>query len=71
MDKKDDFGAVALLYLDGAQSALPQVYDQVVSGGFIFVDDFHRLSLDEFLAARGARADLRKIDGGFACFRKY
>jgi hypothetical protein len=69
--EQDGIGAIALLHLARAQSCLETLYDQVSSGGYIFVDGYDRKKLSDFLGARGARANMHKLDGGLSFFRKY
>jgi hypothetical protein len=69
--KREEIGAVALLYLHGAAPTLRELYDQVVSGGFIFMDSCDRATLDSVLASRGARAEVKTADGGLVFIRKY
>jgi hypothetical protein len=65
-------GPIALLRLDGdwyasTKVCLEHLYDQVVSGGVIIVDDYGtyegcRKAVDEFLGARGVKAYLGHVD---------
>lgn len=63
---------LAILRLDAdlyesSRDILVPLYDKVVSGGFIIVDDYHafaacRQAVDEFRAERGDDAPMRRID---------
>ena len=65
-------GPIAILRLDGdwyasTKICLEHLYDQVVSGGFVIVDDYGtyegcRKAVDEFLAARGLHVFLSHVD---------
>ncbi len=75
-----DVGPVALLRLDAdwyesTRTCLGQLYDNVSPGGWIVVDDYgfwegSRRAVDGFLAARGLRPEIRRIDRSGAWFRK-
>ncbi len=75
-----EIGPIALLRLDGDwyesnRVCLENLYDGVVPGGFVILDDyFHwegcRRATDEFLAKSGGKAEIRRIDGSGAWFRK-
>lgn len=66
-------GRVAILRLDGdwyasTKVCLEHLYDQVVDGGFVIVDDYGaydgcRKAVDEFRRRRGITAYLNHIDG--------
>jgi O-methyltransferase len=65
-------GKLAMLRLDGdlyesTRDALAALYDKVVPGGFILVDDYGdfepcRRAVDEFRASRGIRDPIEKVD---------
>jgi len=67
---RTEIGAIALLHLDGdwyesITTCLEQLYDGVVSGGFVVVDDYFHWqgcarAVDEFLAPR-ERVELRRV----------
>ena len=73
-------GPIAILRLDGdwyesTIVCLEGLYDQVVSGGFVIIDDYRfwdgcRRAVDEFLARRDVRVDLHHIDFAGSYFRK-
>jgi hypothetical protein len=73
-------GPIALLRLDGdwydsTRTCLEQLYDQVVPGGRVVIDDYGdwegcRRATDEFLAARGLAPALLPIDRGGRWFVK-
>lgn len=62
---------IAFLRLDGdlyesTRDALVHLYDKVVPGGFIYVDDYHsfmgcKVAVSEFLASRGLRPVLHPV----------
>lgn len=68
-----DFGPIAILRIDADWHAstkvcLEHLYDRVVPGGFVIIDDYGyyegcRKAVDEFLDARGLRVYLNDIDG--------
>jgi len=70
--QKEKIGKIALLRLDGdwyesTQICLEQLYDNVVSGGFVVLDDYGywdgcRKAVDEFFAQRNIHPQLQKID---------
>jgi O-methyltransferase len=78
--KKTEIGKIALLHLDGdwyesVKYCLDELYDQVVPGGFVFIDDYGywegaRKAVDEFLASRNIDATFQKVDTTAAYFRK-
>lgn len=78
--KKEELGSIALLRLDGdwyesTKVCLENLYDQVVPGGFIILDDYHwwegcKKATDEFLEKRGISATLHTIDDAGAYFQK-
>lgn len=65
-------GEIAILRLDGDWHAstkvcLDHLYDQVVSGGFVIIDDYGyyegcKIAVDEFMGHRNIRAYLNHID---------
>jgi O-methyltransferase len=71
---------LALLRLDGdlyesTRVALDALYHRVGPGGFVVVDDYHtwpgcRRAVDEFLAERGERPEMERIDGSAVAWRK-
>ena len=76
----DDIGPIAILRLDGdlyesTRVCLDHLYDRVVEGGFVIVDDYGtfagcRKAVDEFFARRGAAVKLIDIDGDGVYLRK-
>ena len=77
---KNKIGPISLLHLDGdwyssIKLCLDEMFDQVVDGGFIFIDDYGywagaRKAVDEFLAARGLTVEFHKVDSTVVWFRK-
>ena len=77
---REAIGPIALLRLDGdwyasTRVCLEQLYDQVVPGGYVILDDYGdwegcRRATDEFLAARGLQVELEVIDRGGRWFTK-
>jgi hypothetical protein len=75
-----EIGPIALLRLDGdwyesTRCCLEQLYDAVVPGGYVILDDYYcwegcRKAFDEFAAGRGLAVDLVRIDEAGAWFRK-
>jgi macrocin-O-methyltransferase TylF-like protien len=73
-------GPIAILRLDGdwydsTKVCLDGLYDNVVPGGFVVIDDYGfwegcRKAVDEFLEKRGIKVDLIKIDSTGRYFRK-
>ena len=71
---------LALLRLDGdlyesTMDSITPLYDKVVAGGFVLVDDYGdfepcRRAIDEFRAARGIRDPIEKIDWAGVYWRK-
>jgi hypothetical protein len=69
-------GPIALLHADGdwyysTRSVLENLYDRVVVGGFIQIDDYHcwqgcAEAVHEFENKRGLRFDLHTVDEGSA-----
>jgi O-methyltransferase len=67
-----DLGSVAILRLDAdwyasTKICLEHLYDNVVSGGFVIIDDYGcyegcKKAVDEFMKRRGVRAYLNHID---------
>lgn len=78
--RRAEIGPIALLHLDcdwyaSVKLCLETLYDAVVPGGFVFIDDYGywcgcRQAVDEFLAARRLQARLAPIDASGACLRK-
>lgn len=70
--QKEKIGKIAILRLDGdwyesTQICLEQLYDNVVSGGFVVIDDYGywegcKKAVDEFFTQRNIRPRLQKID---------
>lgn len=70
--KKEAIGKIAVLRLDGdfyesTKFCLENLYDQVVSGGTVIIDDYGvfpgcRRAVDEFIGARGLPARLIYVD---------
>jgi len=77
---KNDVGEIALLHLDcdwyeSTKLCLEELYDMVVVGGSIFIDDYGhwggcKKAVDEFIEKRNLRIELVKIDYTGVCFRK-
>jgi O-methyltransferase len=71
---------IAVLRLDGDMYEstiypLSNLYDRIPDGGWIIVDDYHvvpaaKLAVNDFLASRGERPQLKEIDGVGVFFRK-
>lgn len=69
---RQEVGKIALLRIDAdwyesTRCCLEHLYDQVVPGGFVLIDDYGqfegcRKAVDEFLAKRGEKPVLKKID---------
>jgi hypothetical protein len=65
-------GPIAVLRLDAdlyasTRCCFENLYEQVSPGGFVIVDDYNgwpgcRKAVDEYLAARGVRVTMRKVD---------
>ena len=76
----DRIGPIALLSLDAdlydsTRTALRHLYDLVVSGGFVVVDDYGfwpgcRRAVDEFLDQRGERVRMHRSDATGVWFQK-
>lgn len=77
---KNTIGDIALLRLDGdwyesTKVCLDELYDQVVSGGYIIIDDYYwfegcQKAVDEFLAQRNITVDLIHVEKGIVYFVK-
>jgi hypothetical protein len=77
---RDKIGPIAVLRLDGdwyesTKVCLDQLYDQVQPGGWIIIDDYGhwegcRIAVDEFLAARGLKPELKATDYTERCWVK-
>ncbi len=77
---KEAIGKIALLHLDGdwyesVKLCLNELYDSVVEGGFIFIDDYGywqgcRKAVDEFLEERSLEVRFNKIDATAVYFQK-
>jgi O-methyltransferase len=75
-----EIGPIAVLRLDGdwydsTKVCLDHLYDLVVAGGFVIIDDYGywegcRRAVDEFLAARGLDVRLVTIDDSGVWFEK-
>ena len=73
-------GEIAILRLDGdwyasTKICLDHLYDCVVKGGFVIIDDYGtyegcQKAVDEFLAARGIQVYLNPVDAGCRYFTK-
>ena len=69
---RERIGPIAVLRLDAdlyesTRRCLENLYDQVASGGFVLVDDYYgwpgcRKAVDEILAARNERVEMRLVD---------
>lgn len=77
---KAEVGPIALLRLDGdwhesTRVCLEHLYDQLVPGGFLIIDDYGCFSgctkaTDDFFAARGERPTFVDVDGECVYLRK-
>lgn len=77
---RNKVGPVALLRLDGdwyesTKCCLENLYDQVVSRGWIIIDDYEtcygsKRAVDEFLAAKGLKVEMRSDGRGGVLFEK-
>ncbi len=77
---KKDIGEIALLHLDcdwyeSVKCCLQELYDQVVKGGFIFIDDYGywrgcKKAVDEFISERNLKIQLTQIDYTGVYFQK-
>ena len=73
-------GPIALLRLDGdwyasTKVCLDHLYDHVVEGGFVIIDDYGtyegcQKAVDEFIAQRGIRAFIHRVDTSCHYFQK-
>ncbi len=78
--KKNQIGPIAILRLDGdwyesTKCILDNLYDNVVSGGYVIVDDYGswegcKKAVDEFLQSRGLNPELHLIDASGLYFKK-
>ena len=76
----DSFGPIAFLHMDGdwyssTKTILENLYDRLVSGAYVQVDDFGhwtgcRKALEEFFDARNIETDAYSIDGEGIWFKK-
>jgi O-methyltransferase len=77
---REAIGPIALLRIDcdwyeSTKVVLDELYDQVVPGGFVIVDDYGlfpgcKRAVDEFLVSRGIRVDIRPADREGVFFQK-
>lgn len=77
---KNDIGKIALLHLDcdwyeSVKFCLEELYDSVIEGGFIFIDDYGhwggcKKAVDEFIKERDLKIELVKIDYTGVYFQK-
>ncbi len=77
---REEIGPIGLLHLDGdwyesTRDILDNLYDQVVPGGFLQVDDYGhwegcKRAMHEFESRRGLKFDLKSIDGEGVWFQK-
>lgn len=77
---REDIGPIALLHVDGdwyssTMDVFENIYDQVVAGGFIQVDDYGfwegcKRAVTEFQQQRGLQFDLQVIDDTGVWFQK-
>ncbi len=77
---KRDIGPIAILRVDGdfyesTKVVFEELYDQVVSGGFIIVDDYGafqgcRKATDEFLENRRANVHIVYVENSIRYFVK-
>lgn len=78
--EKNKVGEIAILRLDGdwyesTKSCLENLYDQVISGGYVIFDDYNyyegcQKALDEFVEKRNLKIKLIKIDDTGVYFQK-
>jgi len=77
---KEKIGEIALLHLDcdwyeSVRCCLEELYDAVVPGGYIFIDDYGewrgcQKAVDEFIEERGLKLDLTFLDYAAVWARK-
>lgn len=77
---KKSIGRIALLHLDcdwyeSVKFCLNELYDNVVQGGFIFIDDYGawrgcKKAVDEFMKERNLKIGLIQIDYTGVYFQK-
>lgn len=77
---KWEIGDIAILRLDcdlyeSNIFCLNNLYEQVIKGGYVIINTYDswegtKKAVDEFLSARGIKADLKKIDYGGRYFQK-
>jgi hypothetical protein len=77
---KEKIGEIALLRLDGdwyesTKTALENLYDNVVTGGYIVIDDYNywdgcKTAVDEFLKSRGINVQIKPQDTSGVYFQK-
>ncbi|HRY29926.1 MAG TPA: TylF/MycF/NovP-related O-methyltransferase [Elusimicrobiota bacterium] len=77
---REEVGNIALLRLDGdwyesTRVCLENLYDRVVSGGYVVIDDYGhwegcQKAVDEFFKARDIRVDLKTVDYSARYFKK-
>ena len=77
---REQVDAIALLRLDGdyytsTREVIDELYDKVVPGGFVIVDDYGtyeqcRAAIHDFWEARGIRPELVTVDANGAYWRK-
>jgi hypothetical protein len=70
--QKEAISDIALLHLDcdwyeSVKYCLNELYDRVVQGGYVFIDDYGdwkgcKMAVDEFIRERGLSVELIKID---------
>lgn len=78
---KESIGSIALLHLDcdwyeSMRFCLEELYDMVVQGGFVVIDDYGhwqgcKKAVDEFIKARNLKVKLAKVDYTAVYFRKH
>jgi O-methyltransferase len=77
---KKHIGSIALLHLDcdwyeSVKFCLDELYDSVIQGGFIFIDDYGywsgcKKATDQFITERNQKIDLIEIDCSGVYFEK-
>ncbi len=77
---REKIGPIAILRLDGdwyesTKTCLENLYDSVISGGYVIIDDYGcwegcKIAVNEFLAKRGIKVNLIKIDKSGYYFQK-